>query len=75
MAAEISGLTGTAIALAVLIPLEIWVFVDARAHERRGRPVVARIGSLEVETAQQWLFGCVALLILFLPAYLNARRA
>jgi hypothetical protein len=72
-AGQISGLVGTLLGLGILIPLDTWVFLDAQAHERRGRPVVARIGTLEVETAQQWLLGCVALLVFFLPAYLTAR--
>lgn len=75
MPQQAAGLLGTLIALAILIPLDAWVYLDARAHVAAGRPVVARIGSVILETPQQWLTGCAVALFLFLPAYITTRES
>jgi hypothetical protein len=70
-----SGLAGTAFALAVLIPLDAWVLVDARARGRAGAPVRLRLGALTVEAPAQWFVGCLVLFVAFFPACLAARTA
>lgn len=75
MAEHMDGLVATLAALALILPVVVWVYADASDRERRGRPVVARIGSLDVTTAKQWLAGSIALMILFVPMYVAARKA
>ena len=52
-----------------------WVLEDARARATRGRPVVARIGSFEIEEPTVWGAGCLVLWVFFFPLYLRARAA
>lgn len=75
VAEQVNGFVATLAALAVILPIVVWVYVDASDRERDGRPVVARIGSLDVTTAKQWLAGSIALMILFVPLYVAARKA
>jgi hypothetical protein len=74
-AAEANGLGTTLLALAILVPVDLWVFLDATERARRGHPVATVLGTFTIETPQQWLIGCLGVLVLFLPLYLRAREA
>lgn len=63
------------LALAVLVVcVDLSVFVDARAWERRGTPVVFRFGSFTIETPQSWAVACLLLFVFAVPVYAVARR-
>lgn len=70
-----NGLIATLLALAILVPVDVWVYLDAAAHVRAGRPVFVQVGALRVETPQQWGSVCLLLLVVALPLYLAARSA
>jgi len=73
-----SGPPGNALApmlvLAFVIGADVWVYLDARAHLKRGTPVTFSAGSFEINTPAGWLVGCLLLWIAFLPLYLASRR-
>jgi len=69
-----SGLFGTLLALAVLVPSDVWVYLDARRRAAAGRPVQFATGSLQVQEPEQWLALCALLFAVFFPAYLVSRR-
>lgn len=68
------GLIGSAFALALLVPVDVWVFLDARRRERDHDQVQLEIGPLRFERPTQWLAGCLLLFVVFVPAYLVARQ-
>lgn len=51
----------------------VWVYRDARARARAGRPVRLMAGWFQVTSADAWTAGCVILWIVFFPMYLVAR--
>lgn len=70
--------------LVVLVPLLVavallgtcsWIYRDAKANLQAGRPVVAQIGGLRIETPEAWAASCVVLFVIFIPLYLVARNA
>ncbi len=67
------SLAGPVGLLVVVVVLDVWVYLDAQARASKGRPVVASIGSLALETPGAWLLACLVLWILFFPMYLVAR--
>jgi hypothetical protein len=54
----------------VLLAIDRWVYVDAKAHAERGTPVVFSSGTFKVDTPAGWALGCLLLSILFFPLYL-----
>lgn len=68
------GLIGSGFALAIIAPLDVWVYLDARRREREGDSVGVEVGSLRFDKPGQWLAGCLLLFVAFLPAYLVARN-
>lgn len=67
------GLIGSAFALALLVPIDVWVFLDARRRERARDEVQLGVGPLLFSRPSQWLAGCLLLFVVFVPAYLVAR--
>jgi hypothetical protein len=63
------------VALAVVIIVDLWVYVDARAQEQRGTPVVFSLGAFVVDTPGTWFACCVVLFVIFVPLYLVGRAA
>jgi hypothetical protein len=63
------------VALAVVVIVDVWVYVDARAQEQRGTPVVFSLGSFVVDTPGTWFACCIVLFIIFVPLYLVGRAA
>ena len=59
---------------AILVGTSLWVYRDAQAFTKRGRPVYFSIGTAEVSTPTAWAVGCLCLWILFTPLYLTCRR-
>ena len=59
--------------LLAILAIDLWIYNDARAHRADGRPVVAMLGSLTIDTPEAWLAGCLLLSIVFIPLYLAAR--
>ena len=60
--------------LVVVAALDLWVYLDARARQRRGREVSLTVGSLQIDRPEVWLALCLVLFVLFFPLYLVARR-
>jgi hypothetical protein len=63
------------VALAVVTIVDLWVYVDARAQEQRGTPVVFSVGAFVVDTPATWFACCIVLFIIFVPLYLAGRTA
>ena len=61
------------VVLLAILAIDPWVYADARRWAAQGAPVVARIGSFEVETPETWFLGCLVLFILFFPLYMVSR--
>ena len=59
--------------LLILGAIDLWVYADAKAHSRRGTPVIFSSGFLTVDTPAAWFFGCLLLSIVFIPLYLTIR--
>jgi hypothetical protein len=59
--------------LLLLGAIDLWVYVDAKAHSERGTPVVFSTGFLTVDTPAAWFFGCLLLSIVFIPLYITIR--
>jgi hypothetical protein len=57
-----------------VVCVDLWVFADARRWERAGTPVVFRLGTLRIATAQAWVLACLVLFVFFVPIYAVARR-
>lgn len=57
----------------VIVAIDLWVYVDAKAHSERGTPVVFSTDFLTVDTPAAWFFGCLFLSIVFIPLYLTIR--
>ena len=53
----------------------IWVLMDARSREARGRPVVMTVVGVTVDRPEVWAALCLVAVVIFMPAYLVARRA
>jgi hypothetical protein len=69
--------------LADLIPIvpliawlaaSVWVYRDAKTNAAAGTPVYLQIGTLRIDTPEAWAAACTALLIVFMPLYLTARK-
>jgi hypothetical protein len=58
----------------VLVPVDVWVYLDARRRTATSAPVRLEVGSFGIERPVQWLAGCVVLFVVFVPAYLVARQ-
>jgi hypothetical protein len=50
-----------------------WVHSDARAHARKGRPIVSSIASVKLRTPIGWFLACLLLTELVLPVYVDCR--
>lgn len=70
-----ASLLVTLVLIVAILASDFWVYVDATAHEERGRPVVARVGTVEVARPQMWLTFVVIVWVLFFPLYMVARKA
>ena len=64
---------GPIVVLLAILAIDLWVYADARRSAAQGAPVVARIGSLAVETPETWFLGCLVLFIFFFPLYMMSR--
>jgi hypothetical protein len=42
--------------LLILGAIDLWVYADAKAHSRRGTPVIFSSGFLTVDTPAAWFF-------------------
>jgi len=65
------------VALAPLVLVAVlvaWIYQDVTRRAAEGRPVVARLGGLELDTPVTWLTGCIVLGVVFVPLYAVARR-
>jgi hypothetical protein len=70
-----ASLVVTLVLMVAILASDFWIYVDATAHEERGRPVIARVGALEVARPQMWLTAVVIVWVLFFPLYIVARKA
>ncbi|HEX2849943.1 MAG TPA: hypothetical protein VHN98_05300 [Acidimicrobiales bacterium] len=69
-----TGAAGSLVLLVVFLVSDAWVYLDARASAQRGEPVVASFGRLSITTPETWLLACALVWVVFLPAYVVARR-
>lgn len=53
----------------------LWVYRDAKANVAAGTPIYLQIGTLRIDTPEAWAMACAALLFVFMPLYLAARRS
>jgi hypothetical protein len=60
--------------LVVVLVSDAWVYSDATAHSKRGEPVAASLGPLELTTPGAWLVACLLLWIVFVPLYVASRN-
>jgi hypothetical protein len=58
----------------VVVAVDAWVLLDARAREAGGHAVAATVGPITLATPAQWFLGCLILWVLVVPLYLVARR-
>lgn len=58
--------------LAALI-VDVWIYGDARAQQRRGTPVVFSAGAFHMDTPTAWFICCFVLWLFFIPLYLLQR--
>jgi hypothetical protein len=68
------GLMLTVLVMVGVIAAAGWVYRDARAHEKRGIPIVHSTGNLHIRTPAAWFVACVLLFELFIPTYLDSRH-
>jgi hypothetical protein len=59
----------------VVVAAVVWVFQDARSHERDHRPVAVTVAGVTIEQPQIWAALCLLLFAIVFPLYLAARRA
>jgi hypothetical protein len=59
--------------VAVILAIDLWVYLDAKRQVARGAPVEFRIGALVIDTPAIWFLGCLVLWIIFFPIYLVSR--
>lgn len=70
-----ASLLVTLVLMVAIVASDIWVYFDATSLEVRGRPVVARLGTVEIARPEMWLVLIIVFWIFFFPLYLVARRA
>jgi hypothetical protein len=61
--------------LGAVVACDIWVYVDVTSLEARGRPVVARLGTVEIADPEMRLILVIIVWVIFFPLYMVARRA
>jgi hypothetical protein len=59
--------------LAVVIALDVWVYVDAARRQGGDREVRATVAGLTIDRSLAWLVWCLVLFVLAFPLYLVAR--
>ncbi|BDB43689.1 MULTISPECIES: hypothetical protein [Mycobacterium] len=60
--------------LAIVFATATWVYLDARAHAGRGRPIVSSYGSINIDTPAAWFLACLVMWETFFPHYIAQRR-
>jgi hypothetical protein len=65
---------GPMVLLLAALAVDVWIFMEARARDTRGREVVATIGPVTFSTPTQWFLGCLLLWVFVVPLYLVARN-
>lgn len=69
------GVLLAAVELVVIVfATAAWVYVDARAHAGRGRPIVSAVGSMELSTPGAWFLACLLTWEMSFPLYIDTRR-
>ena len=59
--------------LAILFATAGWVYVDARAHAVRGRPIISSYGSVQLNSPVAWFLACLVMWETFFPHYMAMR--
>jgi hypothetical protein len=59
--------------LAVMVATAVWVYGDATASAKRGRPVTSTVGSLQLRKPVAWFFATLLLWEMCFPLYLDSR--
>jgi len=59
--------------IVVVLVVDLWLYADAKAQAKSGRPVVFSTGAFVVDTPEAWLVGSLLLSIIFIPLYLSIR--
>jgi hypothetical protein len=68
-----SALVPILIVVFVILPIDFWVYADAKVQQGRGRPVVLSSGRFQIGTPEAWFVGCLLLWIVFFPLYVIGR--
>lgn len=59
--------------IAVVLAVDLWVYVDAKRWADAGTPVTLRVGGIVVDKPVTWFLACLVLWIIFFPMYMVSR--
>lgn len=60
--------------LFLVIASDVWLYADAKACAKRGRPVVFSNGTFTLDTPEAWFLGSLLVWIVVVPLYLSSRN-
>jgi hypothetical protein len=60
--------------LGLVVAIDLWVYIDAKALFERGSPVVFITDFVTIGSPAAWLTGCLLLGVVFIPLYIMTRR-
>lgn len=69
----VTGFVPSLLFLLAVIASDAWVYMDAKAQDERGTPVVFSAGTFVVNRPAAWFFACLLLWIFFFPLYITRR--
>ena len=69
-----NGALSSFVVLLLVVASLVWMAVDVTTRQSHGRPVVATLGPLTLETPGQWLSAGLLLWIVVFPLYVVARK-
>jgi hypothetical protein len=60
--------------LLVALATDVWLYADAKAHAKRGEPVVTQLGAFIIDSPEAWFIGSLLLWIVVVPLYIANRN-
>lgn len=60
--------------VAIALTTAVWVYRDAHASAKRGRPVTSRVGSFHLKKPLAWFVACLLLWEMAFPLYMDSRH-
>ncbi|MGB3481855.1 MAG: hypothetical protein WBB07_06495 [Mycobacterium sp.] len=61
------------LAVAIMFATAVWVYRDATASAKRGRPITSTVGSFQLRKPVAWFFATLLLWEMCFPLYLDSR--